>query len=741
MDKDVLPDGDDQQDQEQEQSWRFLNLLPCGTDLERSDPQKAIRLYQKAIADNVGSYKLWHAFLLLRTRQLEGKCLDDPCYQEVNKNYEDALVFMHKMPRIWIEYCTLLTRQMFITKTRRAFDKALEALPITQHTRIWPLYLEFIKQSHVPSETSIRIFRRYIQFRPEDAEIFIDYLHSKDRTDEATKLLCDIINRPNFQSKRNKSKFQLWEELCEMICEYADQIESINAEAVLRDGISRYQDQQGRLWNALARYYLHLGMFANARDVYDEAIHKVKTKKDFVEVWEAYTNFEETYLERLLELEDNISQEQLLDLQIRQASLESLIKNNGLLMNRVALRQNPHNVREWQKRAQLCEELEDDTNLKRATYEEALKVIDPKQALGNYEDLWIEYATFLADSGDRSLSCEVFERGIKTNFNRSDELSKVWCSYIEMKTQTSYNDALKLAKRAIASLRNLRLWSLYVDLEENYGSFESAKAAYEQILDFKIATPQIILNYATFLEEKNYFEDSFRVYERGVSLFKWPHSLGIWRTYLRKFITRYGGKKLDRARDLLDKSIVGCPSDYSLEIYLLYAKIEEEYGLLSRALSIYLRASKHVDKKSKALVFDICIKSMMKLADVQTIRNTYEQAIASLDNKDARSFCLNYAKLEEHLGEIDRARTIYSFCSQMCDPRVDREFWALWADFEQRFGGLESIDEMLRIKRSVEALYPRPEYLTDITIESSTIAKAMETKARESQESPSLIEN
>jgi pre-mRNA-splicing factor SYF1 len=74
-----------------------------------------------------------------------------------------------------------------------------------------------------------------------------------------------------------------------MIIEYADQIHSINVEAILRDGIARYSDQQGRLWNALARYYVHLGMFAGARNIYDQAIHTVKTKKDFVEVWEAYT--------------------------------------------------------------------------------------------------------------------------------------------------------------------------------------------------------------------------------------------------------------------------------------------------------------------------------------------------------------------------------------------------------------------------------------------------------------------
>lgn len=35
--------------------------------------------------------------------------------------------------------------------------------------------------------------------------------------------------------------------------------------------------------------------------------------------------------------------------------------------------------------------------------------------------------------------------------------------------------------------------------------------------------------------------------------------------------------------------------------------------------------------------------------------------------------CLRFADMESKLGEIDRARAIYSFCSQMCDPRVSHQ--------------------------------------------------------------------
>lgn len=48
--------------------------------------------------------------------------------------------------------------------------------------------------------------------------------------------------------------------------------------------------------------------------------------------------------------------------------------------------------------------------------------------------------------------------------------------------------------------KSLRLWTFYVDLEESLGNLNSTREVYERILDLRIATPQIILNYASLLE-------------------------------------------------------------------------------------------------------------------------------------------------------------------------------------------------------------------------------------------------
>lgn len=87
--------------------------------------------------------------------------------------------------------------------------------------------------------------------------------------------------------------------------------------------------------------------------------------------------------------------------------------------------------------------------------------------------------------------------------------------------------------------KSLRLWSFYVDLEESVGTVESTKAVYDKILEIKIANPQIIVNYANFLEENKFFEDSYKVYERGIDLFGYPIAFELWNIYLLKFIERY----------------------------------------------------------------------------------------------------------------------------------------------------------------------------------------------------------
>lgn len=271
------------------------------------------------------------------------------------------------------------------------------------------------------------------------------------------------------------------------------------------------------------------------------------------------------------------------------------------------------------------------------------------------------------------------------------------------KKKVAYHDDSEPVQMRV--YKSLKLWSLYADLEESFGTFKSCKAVYDRILDLKICTPQIIINYGLFLEEHNYFEEAFRAYEKGIALFKWPNVYDIWNTYLTKFLSRYGGTKLERARDLFEQCLENCPPDYAKALYLLYAKLEEEHGLARHAMAVYERATTAVKEEEMFDMFNLYIKKAAEIYGLPRTRQIYEKAIEALPEGSSREMCVRFAEMETKLGEIDRARSIYAYCSQMCDPRITADFWQNWKEFEVRHGNEDTMREMLRIKRSVQATY------------------------------------
>ncbi|KAG5681125.1 hypothetical protein PVAND_010585 [Polypedilum vanderplanki] len=720
------------------------------------------QIYERALKQLPASYKLWYNYLKLRKKQVRGKSIQDEELEDVNNAFERVLVFMHKMPRIWIDYLSFLSNQCKITRIRHTFDRGLRALPVTQHNRIWPLYLEFLNMYDIP-ETGVRVYRRYLKLCPEDAEEFINYLVNNNRLDEAAQQLVKIVDNERFVSKYGKSNHQLWNELCELISKNPQKITSLNVDAIIRSGLRRYTDQLGHLWNSLADYYVRSGLFERARDIYEEAIETVTTVRDFSQVFDAYAQFEELSLSKLMEeinAKETPSQDDDIEIDLRMARFENLMERRLALLNSVLLRQNPHNVQEWHNRVKLFEgnPLE---IIK--IYTEAVQTVQPKLATGKLYTLWVEFAKFYEENDQIDDARTVFEKATQVEYAKVDELAAVWCEWAEMEIRKdNYKNALDLMYKATIIPKNkisytdesetvqarlhksLKLWSMYADLEESFGTFQSCKSVYDRIIDLRICTPQIIINYGMFLEENKYFEEAFRAYEKGIALFKWPNVYDIWNIYLTKFLARYGGKQLERARDLFEQCIENCPPDLVKTFYLLYAKLEEEHGLARHVMTVYERAVSAVQESDMYEMFNLYIKKAAEIYGIPRTRPIYEKAIEMLPETKAREMCIRFAEMETKLGEIDRARVIYSHCSQMCDPRITQDFWQKWKDFEIRHGNEETMREMLRIKRSVQATYNTQVNMMSAQIPSSiepvkSAMQALEAKAIETNYKQNLV--
>ena len=89
---------------------------------EKSYKERAL-VYLRALKHLPGSYKLWFHFLTESMEHCQGKCLISTSYTTVNSLFERCLVFMHKMPRIWMMYLQFLFSQKLYNKFRASLDK------------------------------------------------------------------------------------------------------------------------------------------------------------------------------------------------------------------------------------------------------------------------------------------------------------------------------------------------------------------------------------------------------------------------------------------------------------------------------------------------------------------------------------------------------------------------------------------------------------------------------------------
>lgn len=714
-----------------------------------ANPKLRFLIYERALSALPGSYKLWYTYLNERVLECKELCVADPLVEETNNVFERSLTYMHKMPRIWMMYGEFLTWQRFTTRTRKMFDRCLMALPVTQHDRIWPLYLKFVRLLKVP-ETAARVYRRYVQLNPDSVEEFVEYLKRIGRLDEAAKRLADVINSDNFRSKKGKTKMQMWHELCDIMTNHPEQMKSLNVDAIIRSGIRRYPQEIGKLWCSLANYYIRLGQLERARDIYEEAINSLTTVRDFKIVFDSYAQFEETTIATKMEAaeaekqpshEFDSKEEQDLfdifegdDIDLRLDRLESLMHRRPLLLSSVLLRQNPHNVEEWLKRVKIFEKREP-ADLQGAikTFTQAVATINPEKVTGRFYRVWVAFAKFYEEYGqDLSDSRTIFRKATSVKFKGVDDLASVYCEWAEMelrhKNYKKARDVLRepckvpdpelLHATAVDRTkwtvqkrvwRSTKMWSFYVDLESSLAAagestLEKVKHVYNNIITLKIATPQIILNFADFLSKNNYFEESFKVYEKGVALFdsSKKHCFPIWKTYLHKFLRRYKGTKLERARELFTQALTSIKGAESKDIFLLYARMEEKFGLARHAMRVYDKAVDELPFEARPELYNIYINRAADLFGVTRTREIYEKAIKSLPDNHLPAMVVRYAKLETRLGEVDRGRAIWQYGAQFSgDCNKYRSYWTAWEEFEVEHGNEETYKEMLRIKRSV----------------------------------------
>ena len=527
------------------------------------------KIYQVSLHYLPGSYKLWYNYLKEEREYVQSNYnIPNKHYDEVNMIHEQALIYMMKMPIIWINYIQFMMEQNSITKTKIIFNKALQSIPITQHKKLWDIYIPWIESLSGCHRTKIEIFKRYVQFNPDYKEKFINYLIGIKEFNLAIYLIIEILNEENFYSKENKSQYYYWIMLCQIINNYPEDInlskynKDIDVDKVIRHGIKKYTDEVGNLWVTLANYYIKMGLIEKAREIFEEALEKILTVRDFSLIFNSYLNFEQEMMkqnlfnnekENTFEVSENIENNKLNELEsneldnafdnlkINDISYEkdkellkekkimekditnesniqkfnfirvnNLLQRRPFLLNSTILRRNPNNVSEWLKRIELMKEKKD-INMIKNLYEESLNTIKINDAYGKLSELYISYANFYENINDIKKANEIYYKGCNLNYKKTEENVNMWCLWCEMNIrQKRYKDAYNIIK--FICTNNLNKYYKYnkiiTDYTLNIANSESVKLMQEYNAKIVALSPEIpnydILKYTNNTEIMTY---------------------------------------------------------------------------------------------------------------------------------------------------------------------------------------------------------------------------------------------
>ncbi|ODQ81049.1 hypothetical protein BABINDRAFT_160466 [Babjeviella inositovora NRRL Y-12698] len=652
-----------------------------------------IFLLERAVHQFPRSYKFWTLYLDLRVLLLDTAHPHFHARQfaRVNALFDRALVHNHALPLVWLRYLAFLRRQTDITRTRRTFNRCLQALPLTQHGLIWPHFLNFA--ASVGGSTAVAVYRRYYEYDPTKVQMVIEQLVALGDVDECLRILDDVLSSPEILYNPtiiDKSPLDLWSDFCDAAMRGKPRDTFV--ENLVANGLARFPDQVSRLYVKLSTYFAKRKNFRKASEYFEKGLKQSMTVKDFTLIFDTYLALLEGLIEKTMErVEERERVEEIkdhgmvqnreegeqkevsevdhsksvvvADLDLQMAQFENLMDRRPFLLNDVLLRQNPHSVDDWMARFALYGPAQLEAML--ADMVRSLTTISPFKGKALHR-IWLRYAGVYEANGDLVTARVIFDRAIKVEYGTVEELVEVWSGWCDMELRhDDFDHALRVLEQVLfidhvskqiapsvveearkisfkdANLKpqqrvfkSVKLWTLYLDLMESMGddptTIDQICQAYESILRMKIATPVVIVNYANFLESVHRFEQSFTVYEKGVALFKFPVNYEIWNIYLSKVLARQAVVSNERIRDLFEQALESCSVAETTLGSSFVKAIVLSYGNWEISMGFSKRAFRMYEKL-------LGQKSILATLDRFDLRQIYlKQALASLGVPETR---------------------------------------------------------------------------------------------------------
>lgn len=286
---------------------------------------------------------------------------------------------------------------------------------------------------------------------------------------------------------------------------------------------------------------------------------------------------------------------------------------------------------------------------------------------------WMRYAQWELEQKEFKRARSIFERALDVD---STSVT-LWIRYIEAEMKTrNINHARNLLDRAVTILPRVdKLWYKYAYMEEMLGNIPGTRQVFERWMSWE---PDEAAWSSYIKLEKRYgeYQRARDIFTRFTTVHPEPRNWIKW----TRFEEEYGTS--DLVREVFGMAVEALGEDFMDErLFIAYARYEAKLKEYERARAIYkysldrLPRSKSLALHKSYTTFEKQFGDREGVEDVILSKRRVQYEEQLKENSKNYDTWIDYARLEETSGDLDRVRDVYERAIAQLPPSQEKRHW------------------------------------------------------------------
>lgn len=216
-----------------------------------------------------------------------------------------------------------------------------------------------------------------------------------------------------------------------------------------------------------------------------------------------------------------------------------------------------------------------------------MPAIEEKTYWRRYIYLWLNYAAFEEQNGDKIRAQHILERVMKLIPHSKFTFSKVWIASAKLQIRSkNLVNARKILGMSLGKCPRKKIFDFYIDLELKLGEIERCRKIFTRKVEVFSFDSDAWISYALFEDKLGETDRARTIFDISISEAELDLPELLWKAYIDFEIVQ---KEMGKARSLFEKLLL---KSKGVQVWESYAEFEQQIDV-SKCREIYQRAAQH----------------------------------------------------------------------------------------------------------------------------------------------------